>query len=226
MLNAAFENSGGTAERMANQQLKTLDSRLLLLGSAWDGLILKINNGDGALGKFMKTVIDATTSIVEFVSGGSDAISEYEKLNETFKQNNAEIELMRGRLRDKNITEKETIEIYNKLNKISPILTDGLKIESLNYESLSDNLKIYNENANKKLFVDKNIVNLEKAKAKLQESIISRQEEEKKATLFINNLLKTELKGRRDLEEQINSGNLSLREQLDLVRENAKDNAV
>ena len=53
-LKTALDNAGGTAKKVAETQLDTLDGQLKLLNSAWEGLVLNINNADTAVGKFSK----------------------------------------------------------------------------------------------------------------------------------------------------------------------------
>jgi len=74
ILTKALENAGGTAKKVAQTQLNTLDGQLKLLNSAWEGLVLNINNSDTALGKFsVNTVKFATNAINQFANIGKEA---------------------------------------------------------------------------------------------------------------------------------------------------------
>lgn len=55
-LDEALQGAGGTAKKVAENQLKTLNGAILLLKSAWDGLILGMNKGDGVTSKLAKVV--------------------------------------------------------------------------------------------------------------------------------------------------------------------------
>lgn len=55
-LKVELEGAGGAAEEMADKQLDTLNGAIALLNSAWEGLILKVEEGTGAFG-FLKDVI-------------------------------------------------------------------------------------------------------------------------------------------------------------------------
>ena len=63
-LTNALEDAGGTAKDVAETQLDTLDGQLKLLNSAWEGLILNINNSDTALGKFAVGFVKFLTNAV------------------------------------------------------------------------------------------------------------------------------------------------------------------
>ena len=53
----AIKKAGGTAEEVANIQLNTLDGRLKLLTSAWDGLVKSIDQGEGTISRFVDDVL-------------------------------------------------------------------------------------------------------------------------------------------------------------------------
>jgi TP901 family phage tail tape measure protein len=64
---AAGQENAGVAARTAATQLDTLDGALTLLGSAYEGLLLQINEGTGAMGIFK--------TIVQFVANNIKAIA-------------------------------------------------------------------------------------------------------------------------------------------------------
>jgi hypothetical protein len=59
-----FEKAGGAAQRMADEQLDTLQGDLTILESTWSGFILAVENGEGVLGKAMRGLVQFTTSVV------------------------------------------------------------------------------------------------------------------------------------------------------------------
>lgn len=60
-----LENAGGTAERVANEQLDTLDGQLRLLNSAWEELALSAADSESIIGKASKGIVKSITSIIE-----------------------------------------------------------------------------------------------------------------------------------------------------------------
>ena len=68
-LTKSLEMSGGTAQAMADTQLDSLSGSLTLLKSAYEGFILSLESGDGALAQFARTSIDALTSILQLLAG-------------------------------------------------------------------------------------------------------------------------------------------------------------
>jgi hypothetical protein len=67
-LGEALDNAGGSAERMANEQLKSLEGEITLLSSAWDGFILGLNKGEGMIGKFFKEAVFQIRGFVDYLN--------------------------------------------------------------------------------------------------------------------------------------------------------------
>ncbi len=64
----ALDKASGTAQRVANEQLDTLDGKLILLDSAWQGLILSIESGEGSLAKFFRGAVEFATDFINALS--------------------------------------------------------------------------------------------------------------------------------------------------------------
>lgn len=56
--------AAGTAERAANNQLNTLQGRLTLLGSAWEGFVLSLEDGNGRIGAAMMKTVDTLAEVL------------------------------------------------------------------------------------------------------------------------------------------------------------------
>lgn len=66
-LSDAFEKAGGSAKRMADEQLESLEGKIILMTSAWDGFVQSLNSGDGALSKFFKSAVEQVTGFIEYL---------------------------------------------------------------------------------------------------------------------------------------------------------------
>lgn len=73
-LDLVLQAAGGTAQRVADTQLNTLNGRLDLLSSAWEGFVLSVDRGDGVISKAFKAIVENATKTVseltEIVNGG------------------------------------------------------------------------------------------------------------------------------------------------------------
>lgn len=67
---------GKGAQEAAAKQLDTLKGRLTILNSAWEGFILSIEDGNGKIGQFLKTVVEVATEVLSLATGTAKLESE------------------------------------------------------------------------------------------------------------------------------------------------------
>jgi TP901 family phage tail tape measure protein len=114
-----FENAGGVAKRIADQQLNTLQGKVKLLESAWDGLIKKVDEGNGVLSKAGKVALDFAANFINGISGVSESTR---TLSQGYFEN---------ALASKNLV-KEGINLINQLDELEEgYLTNGSNAEEL-----------------------------------------------------------------------------------------------
>jgi hypothetical protein len=73
-LSGALDKAGGAAQKMADEQLNSLQGQITLMSSAFDGLVLSLNNGEGKLSGFF-------TGTVQIITGALNALTQF---NATF----------------------------------------------------------------------------------------------------------------------------------------------
>lgn len=147
-LEEAINKAGGTAERVANEQLNTLSGQIDLLTSAWEGFIFSLDNGDGVISDVAKTTIQLFTNLLsglsnieEFINGANFA----EKAKEYREEQNllALAQIQYNSAIDAGITTfKEYNEILGKniedqelLNQIQKLFNDEVDQTNKNIES-------------------------------------------------------------------------------------------
>lgn len=81
VLAGTLRDAGGAAQEMADTQLNTLDGRLKILASAWDGLILQFSEGEST----MMGIVDLITGIINaYQEVVSDLQDSFADLNSSF----------------------------------------------------------------------------------------------------------------------------------------------
>lgn len=70
-LSLAMSRAGGTAERMARQQLDTLNGRLAILNSAYQGLLLQQDKSNTGFLESLKLTVDVAAEVLNLASGVS-----------------------------------------------------------------------------------------------------------------------------------------------------------
>lgn len=63
-LTESYNNAEGAAKKMADTQMDNLSGSIVILSSAWEGLLLKLTKGDGVLRK----IVDGLTSFLTFLT--------------------------------------------------------------------------------------------------------------------------------------------------------------
>lgn len=86
-LDEALQDAGGTAERMADEQLDTLSGSFTLLGSAWDGWILSLEDGKGPMSEIIKGFAELTTMTLNWMTQLSAADEAQQKFDQTLEGN-------------------------------------------------------------------------------------------------------------------------------------------
>jgi len=71
-----LKNAGGTAQKMAETQLDTLNGALTILGSSYEGFILSMEDGTGSFSNQLKTIVQVVSEMFTLASGTAIAASE------------------------------------------------------------------------------------------------------------------------------------------------------
>jgi TP901 family phage tail tape measure protein len=74
-LTVSLVNAGGAAKEMADERLNNLDGDVTKLGSAWEGFILSLEDGDGIISKLSRGAVQGLTYFVGFLSQGLKDVS-------------------------------------------------------------------------------------------------------------------------------------------------------
>lgn len=69
-LTEAYNNAEGAAKKMADTQMDNLSGSITILSSAWEGLVLKLTEGDSVLRK----IVDGLASFLQFLTRNGSAI--------------------------------------------------------------------------------------------------------------------------------------------------------
>jgi hypothetical protein len=136
-LTVALENAGGTAKRVAEEQLNTLDGALKLANSAYEGLIQTIFKTEGAT-KFVQGLTGAITNLTKAIKGSGvvgEELGDEILVNISKSSKSTEESIKRvNRAIDSQI---ESIEILrsqapelSRLDLLGGSLTGGLSIKS------------------------------------------------------------------------------------------------
>ena len=84
-LTEAYKNADGAARRMAEIRLDNLEGDVTKLGSAWEGLLLSIEDGEGVLNMMVRGIVQWLTMLLGAITTVSTAIGAFiQELNDSF----------------------------------------------------------------------------------------------------------------------------------------------
>ena len=67
-LEKSLKNAGGTAKKMADEQLDTLTGQTQLMTSAWEGFILALDDGDGVIARVVRGAVNLITDLLNVLT--------------------------------------------------------------------------------------------------------------------------------------------------------------
>lgn len=67
-LEQGLNDAGGAAQKMADEQLNTLEGKTKILNSAWEGLILSLLSGDGVFSNLSKGLVEMATGLLSVLT--------------------------------------------------------------------------------------------------------------------------------------------------------------
>jgi hypothetical protein len=139
-LGIALNEAGGAAQKMADEQLNSLSGQTTLMSSAFDGLILSLNNGDGALSKFFTGTVQIITEALNTLTKFNATFSDLRNIaaGESLKAD-TQIYLGLDPKRTKAIAEENKKIAIEETNTLNKRLKESTKI----FEEL-DKLKLSN----------------------------------------------------------------------------------
>ena len=82
-LTIKLNEAGGAAKRMAEEQLDTLTGSTIKLSSAWEGFILNLEDGEGAIATAIRSLTDMATSFLKTVVAVDETQAILKKIKET-----------------------------------------------------------------------------------------------------------------------------------------------
>jgi len=159
-LTESYNNAEGAAKEMADTQMDNLSGSITILSSAWEGLVLKITSGNGALKRFVDTI----SSFVQWLSGANYEMKEYNfnqnvleqatrKYNDVIAKETNEIDLLFRMLKQTNPESKKRIDLVSEIQKKYPDYISNIDLEKAGVEGLALAQKEYNDQIERKMII-------------------------------------------------------------------------
>jgi hypothetical protein len=172
-LEQSFLNSAGAAQEMADIRLDNLAGDTTILASAFEGLLLSIEDGQGAISAVARGFVQATTSVLNFLTPQKDVV-------DAIKNQQTELFLLEGRLNDTNTSEDERRKIIIKLKQEYPDYLDHLDTEKATNKQLSDAIAKVNDNLVNKIILARKDKEIQEQAENVADETINKLEQQDK----------------------------------------------
>ena len=140
----ALENSAGAAQQLAGTKLDSLKGSMTIFGSAWEGLILSIEKGDGFIAKAVRGIVDLGTSILGL-------ITPTQKQTELIVKQQAETNVLARSVISLNKGNKYRKELLVELQQKYPNFLKNLDIEKVTNTEIASRLREVNKQYREKI---------------------------------------------------------------------------
>lgn len=114
-------------------------------------LLLNMATNANPLGILLSLLAAIGVAVWQFSKGTEDAARQMGALEKAAYDEYIEVNRLVGRLRDANLGEEDRVNIINQLKAINPSLIEGLDNEATAMDTLTKNLKAYNEEQIKRI---------------------------------------------------------------------------
>lgn len=170
-LTSAITNQESALKKLVDVRLDNLEGDLKLLESAWEGLILSLESGDGVLAGVSRGFIQMTTDLLGFLTIQKTAVKET-------KNEQLELNILVSRITSLNEKSQERKALILELKKNYPGFLRYLDIEKASNEQIANELNNLNNEYVKKIALQKEEEKLKdvlKDQASLFESLADKQ---------------------------------------------------
>nr|WP_315245191.1 phage tail tape measure protein [uncultured Flavobacterium sp.] len=192
----ALENSGGSAEKLAKEKLNSLKGVMEGFSGAWEGFLLSIERGEGAIAKSVKWVYELGTSFLNL-------ITPMKKVSEQLFDEQLGLNMLVGKITSTNLKNEERKQLLVELKNEYPDFIKNIDIETVSNNDLNNALNKVNEQYVKRIALQKQVEEVEDEQQKTGDLLAEKLQWQEKLYTKLN-----AVKLERGLTTKIDYGNL------------------
>ena len=133
-LEEGLNDAAGAAQAMADIQLDNLAGSITILGSAWEGFILSLEDGEGTFSNLLRTIVDVATELLSMATGTAKAADELDEAGLRVRNIANTIKVLAkvvGTLLVSFIAYRATLKAINLATKLYTLTTKALRIAQI-----------------------------------------------------------------------------------------------
>jgi hypothetical protein len=148
----ALENSAGAAEKLAKEKLNSIKGAAENFAGAWEGVILSLDKGDGAMSRFIKSLLNIGTSIL-------GVINPMKQLSDELADEQLAVNMSISEITSYNEGNATRKQILDDLKAKYPDLLKNVDSETTSNKELNTILNGINESYIKRIVLQKQVEN-------------------------------------------------------------------
>jgi hypothetical protein len=192
----ALENSAGSSEKLAKEKMNSILGSTKNFSSAWEGLILSIEKGDGVLGRSIKNIIDFGSSFLSL-------ISPMKKVSDQLHDEQLGLNMLVSKITSTNVKNEERKQLLIQLNNEYPDFIKNIDLEKVSNDDLNGALNKVNEQYIKRIALQKQVEKVESKQNDVGFDMSRKLEVQEKLFKRLN-----DVKSSKGLKINIDYGNL------------------
>jgi len=180
-LTESYNNAEGAAKAMAETKLDNLSGDLTKLSSAWEGFILGVESGNGAIANFARGVVQSLTAITSFFTATKTATESLEEEQIALFKTESQINSLA-------VGTQERTDIILELQRKYPKYLNNLNAETVTNGQLAKQLKKVNNMLMNKIILAKQDAKMEEqAERHAAQKIRAMEQEDQVLKTIANN---------------------------------------
>ena len=137
-LEESFKGAKGAADKMAQIKLDNLAGDTTKLGSAWEGLLLSIEDGEGIINRIARGFIQATTAVLSFLTPTRSVV-------DALEDQRTELFVLETQLYNTNLKQEDRVKLIKKMQDKYPSFLANINAETATNKELSSALALVND---------------------------------------------------------------------------------
>ena len=174
-LTESLNGAEGSAKKLAETRLDNLAGDTTKLGSAWEGFLLSIEDGEGMFNGLLRGIVQATTALLNF-------LTPTKLISESIAEERTELMMLESELNNTNTTQERRNEIIDNLQEKYPEYLGNIDRETVSNEELSEAINKVSESLINKIIVQEKQEEIEEQAKETAEALLELDEARVKAT--------------------------------------------
>jgi hypothetical protein len=194
-LTRTFENAEGAAQRMADIRLDNLAGDTTKLGSAWEGFLLSIEDGEGILMQIARAATQAATAFLNFITPVNRLSESMEEQRVALFDSEAQLDRLDEKMLDTTLTEEELkiaqdqrLVVIDKLKEAYPDYLADIDTETASTEDLKKAIDEVNKSLINRIIIQRKQEEIDDQAEDTADERIDLMDKEAKAQEYVNEL--------------------------------------